>query len=251
MKKIIQIGLCLLSIIINAQESNLYNIIAEYEIYYNTEIPNVKIGKLIINKNLDKSIFLYGKNESENKKNDDGKNIVLQYKSSERFNFFDFSINELISKEKVFNEEYLINEKVPAILWNLELDEKEIGNLKVKKATTFYRGRNYTAWYSLEYPIKFGPWKFQGLPGLIIEIYDESNRYHWLMKSLKKEYIHNATPFIINEKNIKEIDIREFVKLRYDSKAPLINESKLPRGTIVEFKKIKRNGIELIYEWEH
>lgn len=250
MKRIIQISLCFFSIIINAQEHKLYDIVAEYEIYYNTEIPNVKIGKLIISKNLDKSIFLYGKNESKNIKTDDGENIIFQFKSSERFNFYDFNINELTSKEKVFNDEYLVGEKIPTFLWTLQLDEKEIGNLKVKKATTFYRGRNYTAWYCLEYPIKFGPWKFQGLPGLIVEIYDESNRYHWLLKSLKKEYTYNTTEFIINEENLKRIGIQEYVKLRYNSKMPLINESKLPRGTIVESKKIERNGIELIYEWE-
>jgi GLPGLI family protein len=250
MKRIIQIILCFFSIIINAQEHKLYDIIADYEIYYNTEIPNVKIGKLIISKNLDKSIFLYGKNESQNVKTDEGENIIFQFKASERFNFYDFNDNILTSKEKVFNDEYLVVEKPPTFLWNLQLEEKEIGNLKVKKAVTFYRGRNYTAWYSLEYPIKFGPWKFQGLPGLIVEVYDESNRYHWLLKSLKKEETQNKTQFIINEKNLKSIDIQEYVKLRYDSEMPLMNESKLPRGTVVESKKIQRNGIELKYEWE-
>ena len=41
-----------------------------------------------------------------------------------------------------------------------------------KKATTHFRGRDYIAWFTTDIPIVAGPWKFNGLPGLVIDIED-------------------------------------------------------------------------------
>ena len=57
--------------------------------------------------------------------------------------------------------------------WKLNKETKNIGKFNCKKATCSFRGRNYTAWYTLEVPLPYGPWKLQGLPGVILEAYDE------------------------------------------------------------------------------
>lgn len=58
--------------------------------------------------------------------------------------------------------------------WELHPDEsKQIAGYEVRKATTHFRGRNYTAWYAPKIPIPAGPWKLGGLPGLILEAYDD------------------------------------------------------------------------------
>ena len=46
-----------------------------------------------------------------------------------------------------------------------------------QKATCYFRGRNYTAWFTTDIPISNGPWKFGGLPGLILKIYDNDKLY--------------------------------------------------------------------------
>lgn len=56
----------------------------------------------------------------------------------------------------------------------LEIDQRIIQGIKCDKATLDFRGRKWTAWYDPSNPLPFGPWKFHGLPGAIIEIYDES-----------------------------------------------------------------------------
>ncbi len=168
---------------------------------------------------------------------------------SVRFNYFDFKKNVLSSKEKVVNDEYIVKEKAPVFNWVLLNEKKSIGGLNVIKAVTNYRGRKYIAWYSDKYLIRFGPWKFSGLPGLIVEVYDETKRYHWKMKSIRKNKTEKNN-FNVDFDSIKEISIKEYVVLRYDKKIELINRSKLPRGTKVEVGKINRNGIELVFEWE-
>ncbi len=49
---------------INAQEQN--DIIVTYDIHYNTELPNTKLGTLLISEK--KSVFIIQRNEEENEK---------------------------------------------------------------------------------------------------------------------------------------------------------------------------------------
>jgi hypothetical protein len=47
---------------------------------------------------------------------------------------------------------------------------RQLGGLDCEKATGHYRGRDYEAWYAPDIPIPSGPYKFGGLPGLILEM---------------------------------------------------------------------------------
>lgn len=68
--------------------------------------------------------------------------------------------------------------------WKLVNEKKQIKDLILQKATTNWGGRNWTAWFAAEIPFQEGPYKFQGLPGLIVEIYDDKNNYRFeLVKS--------------------------------------------------------------------
>lgn len=70
--------------------------------------------------------------------------------------------------------------------WNLSNEKKKVNNLNLQKATTNYGGRNWIAWFSEEIPFQEGPYKFHGLPGLIVKIYDDKNNYRFeLVKSEK------------------------------------------------------------------
>ena len=58
---------------------------------------------------------------------------------------------------------------------SIENETKMILNQKCQKASTSFRGRNYTAWFSTKIKYPFGPWKMNGLPGIILEVYDDQN----------------------------------------------------------------------------
>lgn len=47
------------------------------------------------------------------------------------------------------------------------------------KATTRYAGRAYTAWFTFDIPINDGPWKFYGLPGLIMKVEDDAHIFRF------------------------------------------------------------------------
>ncbi len=94
-----------------------------------------------------------------------------------------------------------VKEKTPHIPWELKKETKKIGKFLCKKATAQFRGRNYTAWYATEIPLPYGPWKLQGLPGIILEAYDTNKEIFWYFKSL--EYPGNFSFLLKNISNKK------------------------------------------------
>lgn len=72
---------------------------------------------------------------------------------------------------------YQYSESLPSIHWKVETDTTTILTYSCQKATTIFRGRNYTTWFAPEIPSSNGPWKFGGLPGLILKIYDDSHSF--------------------------------------------------------------------------
>ncbi|MES2004990.1 MAG: GLPGLI family protein [Bacteroidota bacterium] len=72
-----------------------------------------------------------------------------------------------------FIKNYVIEEKIPEINWNILSETKTIEGLSCQKATSFFRGRNYTVWFCSQLPYNNGPWKLGGLPGLIVEASDD------------------------------------------------------------------------------
>lgn len=69
-----------------------------------------------------------------------------------------------------------VKEKMPQIQWHIEKETKAILGYDCKKATTVYRGRKYEAYFTDKIPTTDGPWKFSGLPGTILEIYDTEKK---------------------------------------------------------------------------
>lgn len=61
--------------------------------------------------------------------------------------------------------------------WKLIDETKAINTINCKKAKVTFKGRNWIAWYSTEIPLPYGPYKFSGLPGLIIKITDDRGDY--------------------------------------------------------------------------
>lgn len=251
MKKIFYLVLLVKSFAFYSQ-NKIINI--SYEIYYNTEVPNTQLANLFVNESSGKSIYKKRKENSvkkENVKKSDGNNVEFKFSSKiAGLNFFDIKKDSLYSVENIFGQDYLIGEKITKINWELSFEEKTIDSIKVSKAIGEFRGRKYIAWYSTEYPIRVGPWKLQGLPGLIFEAYDENRRYNWTLKKITEENYEDSI-FKIEKKELKSISINEYPNIKYNKNT--LNESiksKLPRGTTITETDTPRNGLEIKFEWE-
>jgi GLPGLI family protein len=67
---------------------------------------------------------------------------------------------------------YRCEDPVGILDWEITQDTATIFNYSCQKAKVRFRGRNYEVWFAPEIPVNDGPWKFFGLPGLIVKVED-------------------------------------------------------------------------------
>ena len=111
---------------------------------------------------------------------------------------------------------YKISEKAEQN-WKISDSTKTFGGYKVQKAVTKFGGRSWVAWFSKDVPIPYGPYKFNGLPGLIMELYDTKKDYYF--KVIKSEKIPEGYKRVTLENSISRaipVNQKELNKLKLD-----------------------------------
>ncbi len=91
------------------------------------------------------------------------------------------------TETSIGNDNYLVLED-REMIWKILPDKAKIGEFNAQKAETDFGGRHWTAWFSAEVPFQDGPYKFHGLPGLIVKVEDKTGSHIMELKALKKEY---------------------------------------------------------------
>lgn len=132
--------------------------------------------------------------------------------------FMDYAKGVLTFTGRLGNTDFIYEEDIPAIEWKIEDSTDVIGSHTVQKAVCSFRGRNYTVWFTPDIPVPYGPWKFSGLPGLILSVYDDTGSYRidvqrftsdcgddriWLpkykfIKTTRKKYLENRENMVAN-----------------------------------------------------
>jgi GLPGLI family protein len=142
--------------------------------------------------------------------------------------------NQLFTREKVFNN-YLTEEDAPKIPWKIEKDTASFSGVKCKKATARFKGRNWIAWYAPELPFSSGPWKLSGLPGLIIEAYDEKKEVQFAFAGMENVDPEQAKAVDLQADQPNTTEGTASVKLMGTnaSSAYLGSEIKLPAEVII------------------
>lgn len=91
-----------------------------------------------------------------------------------------------IAQERVALQVYQYEEPVPAIGWNLISGDSIIAGYDCKKAACNLYGREYIAWYAPDVQLPYGPYQFNGLPGLIFKITDTENNFDFTISGLQQ-----------------------------------------------------------------
>ncbi len=87
--------------------------------------------------------------------------------------------------ERVGRDLYKISEDSKPV-WKILPETQQIGEYKGQKATTEFGGRSWIAWFSSEIPFQDGPYKFHGLPGLIVKLEDVTGSHVMTLVANKK-----------------------------------------------------------------
>lgn len=180
----------------------------------------------------------------------------VKFNGSKYIVLTDFRKDSIQSQVSLFRDgkqkTYIVEEKINNIKWNITQEFKTISGFKAQKAEGLFRGRRYIAWFTNEIPIKYGPWKLNGLPGLILNVIDDKNEVMFYAKSIKVPF--NSDSVSINEFTFSDdydkISLSKYIKLKKQQveEVKKLFSSKLPRGAYMEITKSKSNDIELEYE---
>jgi GLPGLI family protein len=179
---------------------------------------------------------------------DNGKKPTKQYfvsdlnDDSER-NFF-FTAN-------VDSRDFFIYDKVPKPTWKIEEDQtKTIAGYKCYKATGTFRGSKVIAYFTKDLPYSAGPFKFYGLPGLILDIRTE-NKDHDIWKAESVDVDDKSTitfkPKFLNKEKISLKDYVEAKEAHMNKIFAKVAEN-LPKSSKVITNQ--RFTVEQKYEWE-
>jgi GLPGLI family protein len=185
------------------------------------------------------SLFIEIPNELKNstKKDGDGTTFIQHINTPDKE--LDYYFHQINKSEFLFRHHYmgksLYVKDTLEFIWEIKGQTKKILGYRCQMATTIFKGRNYIAWFNTELIYPFGPWKFHGLPGLIMELKEENNLVHFYIKrmELNKKDINRID---LSEVSFKDNDYLNFEMYCLEKKILLkktvkLLQSRLPQGT--------------------
>ena len=100
-------------------------------------------------------------------------------------------------------QDYCYVDSLHTQTWTMGDSTREVLGYMCQQATADFRGRRWTAWFATDIPVSDGPWKLGGLPGLILEAYDEGQQHVFTavgLERVKDEPIIFNRPFRNNQR---------------------------------------------------
>jgi len=219
----------------------------DYLVTYNRLSYIERDATLFINKNI--SVFHEKMNTSKEIKKEniddfiDDNTLKFDVKYNDKYYKYNSDTKEITFVDHIIMVgDFIVNDKPPIIDWQLESETKIISNLKCYKATGIFRGRKWIAWYTSEIPFSVGPWKLNGLPGLILEAYDEDKKFSFIAKSIKYGILDNLD---IPINDLKKMNFKTFIETK-EELPHLKTDLNRDESVKVNFPRAE----ELKYEWE-
>jgi len=126
--------------------------------------------------------------------------------------FKDREAGELRFIEKIFKDKVRYSEDLKLQTWQIDPQNDTILGYQVQKASTIFAGRDYEAWFTPEIPIPDGPYKFNGLPGLILKINDSKNEYAFTLTGFQK--LKTSSSPLKQIEDYRLVDKKDFLRLK-------------------------------------
>lgn len=191
-------------------------------------------------------------NTETREKNSDGTKVIIRKSTQTKMGRWlrsSSSTQVVLSHEVIGREIYAVTDQ-SNISWTLLDDIVIVGTLKCKTATARFRGRLWRVAYAPDIPVKYGPWKLQGLPGLIVQAEDSTGQHKYRLLKLTSKVI-DAPAFEHYKVEYPTISLHEYlIKIEQESKKFMLameakwNEIKQP-GSTMTIKKGESNLLEL------
>jgi GLPGLI family protein len=110
-----------------------------------------------------------------------------------------YPIGEITCTDHIIGGSFKYEENLDVFDWELLPDTSTFKGFKVQKAICNYGGREWTAWFSKDIPFNDGPYKFNGLPGLILKIQDSKKHYFFEFTSIGEPWFSLNIDYVEND----------------------------------------------------
>ncbi len=97
-----------------------------------------------------------------------------------------FANNKLKYYDTAGLEKFTYEELITPWKWEICDSTNIILGYECIMAITDYHGRKWTAWFAPEIPVQNGPWKLDGLPGLILKAQAEGGQYSFIATGIQQ-----------------------------------------------------------------
>jgi GLPGLI family protein len=193
---------CLLSILsASAQQSDMAQVLVHYKFTHirdtsDPQHPYTENMVLIVGKTASVyksydgmlAIARFRKAYEEALKNSpDGRVMVNRIGAGSSTEYYQYpNEKKLKTKDRLMINSYLVEEAEPNIEWKITADTASFSGMHCQKATCHFKGRDYIAWFCPDLPIRTGPWKLNGLPGVILDAHDIRNEVVFKFDGMEK-----------------------------------------------------------------
>ncbi|NCI50127.1 GLPGLI family protein [Sediminibacterium roseum] len=126
--------------------------------------------------------------------------------------YTDFEKQKQVTGSYFSNALYGKEEPLPKLDWSILPQKKQILEQECQMATTTFKGRRYTAWFAPAIPINAGPWKLQGLPGIILAANDDRNEISFTCTKISMP--EKKAPPIVPAKKMVLVSVEKFNKTK-------------------------------------
>jgi GLPGLI family protein len=144
---------------------------------------------------------------------------------------------KLITKDNLLVNDYLIESPMPAIDWKISGDTATFGGLHCQEATGHFKGRDYIVWFCPDVPVRIGPWKLSGLPGVIVDAHDAKNEVVFKFEGVEKAVFTDVKPIV--GADVAEKDAPPILRGLDDNPNIIAPPAKAIKTTQKEFDKLK------------
>ncbi len=180
------------------------------------------------------------------------------YVSESEYVFEPYHLIDISKKSYLFfntlgKHVFLVEDIYPNIQWEITEDTKTIAEYECIKATTNYRGRTWNVWFTPEIAISFGPWKFHGLPGLVLEAEDSTGLFSFTLSSIstvETDLFSKDFGSLMETKNKKPMPYEKLLKDRKEYHDNVSKEIAAKYGATVTNTTTTEYDMEREYEWE-
>ncbi len=167
------------------------NINTDYVFLYNLKFTrnNNSVGNeqfiLLVDSKNNKSAFLSSTIYSMSSLKQSNPNDYSFY-NSEYPEIVSTNLNSINVFENIKDFKYMYAE-TEKLNWEILKEKKKVGQYNAQLARCNAYGRIWYAWFTIEIPLSYGPYKFNGLPGLIVSLNDSENKLIFTLENYKKK----------------------------------------------------------------